>query len=635
MLKADGFRSDPVARAWPADGGPPRLVLRFAVWTGIVLALAGLAIFWLVHRDVTGRAERAVESQARSVAEATLSRRLRASDFEGAVSARRRSQLDELFRDRVYIHGVLRANLISTTGTITYSTDHAVIGERRSVSGVLEARSKSEVGSLDESNGPKVLRTFVPVRRRAEGAPIGVLSLSQDNNAVRLQTSAAGGRLAVILGLALLALYGSLFPILRRVTAQLEMRNRRLREQAEALQQRREHHRLIVETAVEAFVGTDSAGVITDWNPKAVELFGWSHEEALGRNYIELIIPELHREEHLKRIAHLGSPDGDALPVEPLELTGVRRDGSEFLLEARISAVRLGKDLRFNAFLHDITERKQAEHEREILFAAERAARGEAEAARILLTEQNERLRELDRLKDEFLSLVSHELRTPLTSIRGYVELVLDEEAGDLTPEQRKFLKAVDRNSGRLLRLVGDLLFVAQADAGRLTLEQANVDMAALAAECVEAARPIADQKAIDLRLAALPVPALVGDRGRLAQVVDNLISNALKFTPESGNVEVSTGTNNGHVVLDVRDSGIGIPTDEQPRLFERFYRAASATEQAIPGTGLGLAIVKAIVEAHRGRVEIESQPGVGTLFRVALPLRVESETAAPVEAAA
>jgi PAS domain S-box-containing protein len=634
MLNVPGFRSDPGDRTWPADGGPPRLVLRFAVWTGIVLVLAGFAIFWLVHRDVTNRAERAVESQARTVAEATLSRRLRASDFDGPVSARRRAELDALFRDRVYLQGVLRASLVSPGGMRTYSTDRALIGTRQRVSDVLPTRSTSRVTSLDERGGPKVLRTFIPVRRHAAGAPIGVLSLSQDYKAVEVQTPASGARLAAILGLALLALYGSLFPILRRVTAQLEARNRRLREQAEALQQRREHHRLIVETAVEAFVGTDSAGLITDWNPRAVEMFGWSREEALGRSYLDLIVPERHRDEHAERLAHLGSAHA-AGPVEPLELTGIRRDGTEFLLEARISAVRLGDELRFNAFLHDITERKQAEQEREILLAAERAARAEAESAQVLLTEQNERLRELDRLKDEFLSLVSHELRTPLTSIRGYVELVLDEEAGDLNPEQRRFLKAVDRNSGRLLRLVGDLLFVAQADAGRLTLEQAKIDVAALAAECVEAARPIADQKAIDLRLAAVPVPALVGDRGRLAQVLDNLISNALKFTPESGSVEVSTATNNGHVLVEVRDSGIGIPADEQPRLFERFYRAASATEQAIPGTGLGLAIVKAIVEAHGGRIDIDSKPGDGTTFTIALPLRVESETAATVEAVA
>ena len=242
--------------------------------------------------------------------------------------------------------------------------------------------------------------------------------------------------------------------------------------------------------------------------------------------------------------------------------------------------------------------------------ATAQEARTEAEAARRAMVEQNKRLRELDRLKDEFLSLVSHELRTPLTSIRGYLDLVLDEEAGELNPEQRRFLQAVERNSGRLLRLVGDLLFVAQADAGRLSLEQGKVDLVALAAECVEGAVPAAAEKSIDLVLAATPVPAFVGDRGRLAQVLDNLVSNALKFTPEGGSVEVSTKLNGDHVSIEVSDTGIGIPVADQPRLFERFFRSSVANDRAIPGTGLGLAIVKAIVEAHKGRDQDRQQGG-------------------------
>ena len=259
--------------------------------------------------------------------------------------------------------------------------------------------------------------------------------------------------------------------------------------------------------------------------------------------------------------------------------------------------------------------------------ATAQEARTETEAARRALVEQNKRLRELDRLKDEFLSLVSHELRTPLTSIRGYLDLVLDDEAGELNPEQRRFLLAVERNSGRLLRLVGDLLFVAQADAGRLMLDQGKVDLVALAAECVEGAMPAAAEKSIELVLATEPVPTLVGDRGRLAQVLDNLVSNALKFTPEGGGVEVSTKLNGEHVSVEVADTGIGIPVADQPRLFERFFRSSVANERAIPGTGLGLAIVQAIVEAHNGEIRIDSTVGRGTTFRVDLPLPTTAET--------
>ena len=267
--------------------------------------------------------------------------------------------------------------------------------------------------------------------------------------------------------------------------------------------------------------------------------------------------------------------------------------------------------------------------------ASAQEARTEAESARRALAEQNKRLRELDRLKDEFLSLVSHELRTPLTSIRGYLELVLDEEAGELSAEQRRFLEAVERNSGRLLRLVGDLLFVAQADAGRLGLEQEKVDVADLVADCVEGARPTADEKSIELSVSASPVPALVGDRLRLHQVLDNLVSNALKFTPEGGSVDVRTSSDGDHVTVEVSDTGIGIPIADQPRLFERFFRSSAATDQAIPGTGLGLAIVKAIVEAHGGRITVMSAEGHGTTFRLELPLSAQSKPIEAVEAAA
>jgi hypothetical protein len=135
--------------------------------------------------------------------------------------------------------------------------------------------------------------------------------------------------------------------------------------------------------------------------------------------------------------------------------------------------------------------------------------------------------------------------------------------------------------------------------------------------------------------LSAEPVPAIVGDRGRLAQVLDNLISNALKFTPEGGTVEVRTRADDEHAMLEVSDTGIGISPEDQPRLFERFFRSSKADEQAIPGTGLGLAIVKAIVEAHSGRIEVESREGEGTTFRVRLPLTVERRPSGEVEQAA
>jgi PAS domain S-box-containing protein len=239
---------------------------------------------------------------------------------------------------------------------------------------------------------------------------------------------------------------------------------------------------------------------------------------------------------------------------------------------------------------------------------------------RILVRREVTDERRLVRAKDEFTQLASHELRTPLTSIMGYLEIVLAGDAGDLFPEQRRFLEVAERNAGRLLRLVGDLLVIARADAGRLGLEMAALDLGELAAECAQGARPAAGEQGIALELAVEPL-ALSGDRGRLAEVIDNLVSNALKFTPPGGWVRVSARRENGRAVLEVADSGMGIAAADQEHLFERFYRTEAALRAAIPGTGLGLSISKMIAEAHGGTIGVSSEEGRGATFRMTLPL--------------
>ena len=265
-----------------------------------------------------------------------------------------------------------------------------------------------------------------------------------------------------------------------------------------------------------------------------------------------------------------------------------------------------GNPLWLDGVFFDVTPRKEAE--------------AELERAHRELGEQNERLRELDRLKDEFVSLVSHELRTPLTSICGYLELVRDEADDSLTDEQRRYLGVVERNAERLLRLVGDLLFVAQLDSGRLALQAEPVALDALVHEAVESARPAAETKGIRLESSVERPVTVLADRARLAQLLDNLVSNAVKFTPE-GAVAVSLRPDGERVLVEVVDTGIGIPASEQRHLFERFFRSSVATERAIQGTGLGLVIAKAIAEAHGGSIELESAENAGTTFRVALPL--------------
>jgi PAS domain S-box-containing protein len=269
----------------------------------------------------------------------------------------------------------------------------------------------------------------------------------------------------------------------------------------------------------------------------------------------------------------------------------------------------------------DITARKQVEREREILLLAERLALTEAEHARRVLARQNERLLELDGLKDEFLALVSHELRTPLTSIVGYVEYLVDGKVGDLSDDQHGVLRVIERNAQRLTRLVSDLLLVALVVAGKLSLEETPVDLVTVAAHCVEAARPAAEAKGIELALFSGQVPVLPADPARLAQLFDNLLANALKFTPAGGRVDVTVAAGGRSVSVEVADTGPGISSEEQARLFERFYRAEAATRDAVPGSGLGHAIAKALAEAHGGALRVESELGRGARFRVELPL--------------
>ena len=256
----------------------------------------------------------------------------------------------------------------------------------------------------------------------------------------------------------------------------------------------------------------------------------------------------------------------------------------------------------------------------------ERAARAEAELAHGRVAEQNEQLREADRLKDEFVALISHDLRTPLTSIMGYLELTLGDE--DLSDDQRRYLEIVDRNADRLLRLVNDLLFVARLEAGQLELHPSELDLAAIARQSVIEAEPRATAKGIALTCRAGDVAAVRADKGRMFQLLDNLVSNAIKFTPEGGDIEVSVARVNGSVQLEVVDTGIGIDAKEQQQLFERFFRASTAAQRQIPGTGLGLYIARAIVDAHGGSISVDSEPGHGTSFRIDLPLPAETVTA-------
>jgi signal transduction histidine kinase len=237
------------------------------------------------------------------------------------------------------------------------------------------------------------------------------------------------------------------------------------------------------------------------------------------------------------------------------------------------------------------------------------------------LAAQNERLLELDRLKDEFVATASHELRTPLTSLSGYLEMSLDPAEGPLSPTRESHLRIVQRNADRLAALVDQLLFLARADSHPLELDRQPVDLADVLSEAAETARPAGAAKNISLVVAGEPPQEVLADRPQLIRIVDNLVANAVKFTPGGGSVRLATRCEGDAAVVEVTDTGLGIPRAEQPDLFNRFFRGSNAIEKAIPGSGLGLAISKVIAEAHGGTIQLESTPGAGSTFRLVLPL--------------
>jgi PAS domain S-box-containing protein len=254
----------------------------------------------------------------------------------------------------------------------------------------------------------------------------------------------------------------------------------------------------------------------------------------------------------------------------------------------------------------DVTARVQAEQD--------------LEAAHNALARQVHELTELDRMKDDFVALVSHELRTPLTSIEGYLDLVLEDDEMP-QDEQRRFLETVRRNSDRLVRLVNDLLVLFRADGGRLELDLSELNLRDLVLESVAHALPAAERAGVALSASLETVPTVLGDETRLSQVLDNLISNAVKYTPLGGAAEVRITTGAEFIEIAVEDSGIGIPAEEQGRLFERFFRSSLASALQIQGSGLGLAITREMVEAHGGTLEVRSVEGEGSCFTVRLPV--------------
>ncbi|MCW2818636.1 MAG: hypothetical protein JWR42_1423 [Marmoricola sp.] len=378
-----------------------------------------------------------------------------------------------------------------------------------------------------------------------------------------------------------------------------------------------------------AFVATDPRGVITWFSPGAELMLGYAADEVVGRT-----TPMTFHEarEVLARARELGRTPDYGVVTAPVDegacqdtrdWTYVRKDGSRLSVSLSVTVARGpdGTPTGHLGVVRDVTDRRAAEQA--LVFALDRER------------ETNQRMLELDRAKGEFVSSVSHELRTPLTSIVGYTELLGDPEVVEnLTEVQRQLVGRIERNGERLLALVEDLLTLARVEDGSFTLESSAIDLRDAVVRATDELAHAAHQHRVRLTTTVPSESVCVdGDPTHLERLVLNLTSNAVKFTRPGGQVDVDLTTDGVQATLVVRDSGMGIPREEQDRIFQRFFRSSLASEHAIQGTGLGLNIVQAIAEAHGGSVGFTSVPGEGTTFTFEVPRSVTAPAQrAPLE---
>ena len=382
----------------------------------------------------------------------------------------------------------------------------------------------------------------------------------------------------------------------------------RKRSEASVVEGQRRTH-AILETALDAIIGMDHRGIITEFNPAAERMFGYLAADAVGRELAELLIPAELREHHRAGLVrYLATGKGPFIDAR-IETTAQHADGHQLPVEVAITRVPEASPPRFTGFVRDLTARVRAERERDLLLQRELAARREAEAA--------------NRAKDEFLATLSHELRTPLNAIMGWSRMLLD---GSLDEQsRRRALEVIDRNAQLQATLVADILDVSRIITGGLRLDLRPVDLATVIGAALDAVRPAAEAKKIRMHsLLAGAARLTEGDPQRLQQIIWNLLANAVKFTPAGGHVEVGLETDDeSSLRITVRDNGMGIEPEFLPHVFDRFRQADGSVSRQHGGLGLGLAIVRHLVELHGGRVRAESAgPGHGATFIVELPRR-------------
>jgi PAS domain S-box-containing protein len=367
-----------------------------------------------------------------------------------------------------------------------------------------------------------------------------------------------------------------------RLVEQTSQREEFISELSREVSRQEERSRMIIDQALDAFVSLDEHGRITDWNETAQLIFGWKREAVLGQDFADLFIPQRARTQFRKEQLGETSEAGGVRT----DLTVINRFGREIPVEMSVFPIEFHQQKNYCAFIQDISARKDAEQ----------------------------------RIK-EFYALLSHELRSPLTSIRGALGLIEGGMVGDIPSEAAEMVKVARESSEHLMGLVDDILDLKKIEAGKFELQIDRVDLSSLATDAVQTLSGMAENQKVILEFRTPDSEACVmADRRRLLQVLANLISNAIKFSPENGKVEIRLVNLSDYWRVEVVDQGPGISAENQLKLFDKFKQLQSPDRKQRAGTGLGLAISKALVEQHHGRIGLTSEVAEGSTFWFELP---------------